>query len=178
MHDKGDGVLQDYVKAIKYYTLATEQGHAAAQCNLALMYKTGKGVPQDDVKAIKYYTLAAEQGDAGAQYNLGIMHNNGEGVPQDFIKATKWCQLAAVQGHADAIKILSILQERNMIPQIPLCITITTILLSSEAGAKFNNRAGVIVVPTLKLRLGRAAVLLEGESKPISLKLMNLTIME
>ena len=62
-----------------------EQGDAAAQFNLALMYDSGQGVTQDYKKALKWYRLAAEQGYLSAQYNLGWMHTNGRGVIQDLV---------------------------------------------------------------------------------------------
>ena len=41
-----------------------EQGNAAAQYNLGVMYDNGEGVPQDYAEAAKWYRLAAEQGEA------------------------------------------------------------------------------------------------------------------
>ena len=81
MHYKGDGVLQDYNEAAKWYRLAAEQGNAKAQCVLGVMYYKGDGVPQDYKEAVKWLRLAAEQGNAKAQYNLGRMYYTGEGVP-------------------------------------------------------------------------------------------------
>lgn len=75
-----------------------EQGHAAAQYNLGVMYANGQGVPQDDKEAVKWYTRAAEQGYADAQYNLGVMYGRGDGVPEDYVQAYKWFNLAAAQG--------------------------------------------------------------------------------
>ena len=34
MYDSGKGVPQDHSKAVKYYTLAADQGFAQAQCSL------------------------------------------------------------------------------------------------------------------------------------------------
>ena len=42
MYDNGDGVPQDYKEAVKWYRLAAEQGDAAAQYNLGIMYKMAK----------------------------------------------------------------------------------------------------------------------------------------
>ncbi|WP_415668886.1 tetratricopeptide repeat protein, partial [Vibrio rarus] len=44
MYNTGEGVLQDYKLAVKWYTKAAEQGVAEAQYNLALMYYNGQGV--------------------------------------------------------------------------------------------------------------------------------------
>lgn len=100
MYDNGRGVPQDYAKALKWYRLAAEQGHAFAPYNLGVMYERGEGVPQDYGKAVKWYRKAAEQGDASAQNNLGIMYRNGKGVPQDNVLAHMWWSLAtAAQGN-------------------------------------------------------------------------------
>ena len=53
-------------------TLA-EQGDAAAQCLLGVVYAQGLGVPQDYKEAAKWYRLAAEQGHAAAQRNRGLL---------------------------------------------------------------------------------------------------------
>ena len=66
---------QDYAEAVKWYRKAADQGDAAAQFNLGVMYATGQGVPQDYAEAVKWYRKAAEQGHAGAQYNLGVMYD-------------------------------------------------------------------------------------------------------
>ena len=61
---KGDGVPQNNAKAVKWYRMAAEQGHASAQSSLGSMYYYGKGVPQDYAEAVKWSRLAAEQGNA------------------------------------------------------------------------------------------------------------------
>ena len=98
MYVKGEGVEQDFTKAIELWTKAAEQGNAYAQNNLGVMYVKGEGVEQDFTKAIELWTKAAEQGNAGAQCNLGIMYYHGERVKQDFEKAFDLYTKAAVQG--------------------------------------------------------------------------------
>ena len=48
-----------------------EQGDAAAQYNLGIMYGNGTGVPQDDAEALRWYRLAADQGGTGKAYQAG-----------------------------------------------------------------------------------------------------------
>ena len=88
----------DYATALREWTPLAEQGDAAAQFNLGVMYEKGQGVPQDDKTAVKWYRLAAEQGNASAQNNLGAMYNNGNGVPQDYVYAHMWYNIAASSG--------------------------------------------------------------------------------
>jgi TPR repeat protein len=79
-----------------------DQGLAAAQYNLALMYDLGRGVPENDAEAVKWYAKAADQGHSGAQSNLGFMYDNGEGVPENDAEAVKWYRKAADQGRSGA----------------------------------------------------------------------------
>jgi hypothetical protein len=98
----GEGVPQDFTKAVRWYRLSAEQGNAVAQNNLGVRYGNGEGVPQDFSAAMRWYLMAAEQGLAAAQDNLGMMYRNGEGVAQDFKEAVRWYRLSAEQGDAAA----------------------------------------------------------------------------
>lgn len=51
-----------------------EQGDAAAQFKLGVMYRLGQGVAQDDKQAAAWFRKAAEQGLAVAQVNLGLLY--------------------------------------------------------------------------------------------------------
>ena len=167
---------QDYKGALKYLRLAADQGNANALYNLGYMYENGEGVEQDYAKAVKYYKLATEQGHAEAQFHLAAMYFDGKGVRQGYAEACKWLQLAAAQGNAGAIKVLDMMQEGNLIPTPPPGTAITTILLASAASTQYNNRSGIVMAPMPTVKLGRAAVLLDGETKPISFKLKNLQV--
>eukprot|EP00729_Bicosta_minor_P032828 gene32828-biopygen3824 len=128
MYDKGKGVEQDHVEAVKWYRKSAEAGYAMAQLCLANMYENGEGVEQDHVEAAKWLGTSAvaefamaqysmggayldekgvkqdyvEAGYAIVQCNLGNMYDNGEGVEQDHVEAAKWYQKAAEAGHARA----------------------------------------------------------------------------
>ena len=73
MYRKGEGVLQDYKEAVKWYKKSAEQGHAKAQYNLGLAYVKGEGVLQDYVMAHMYWNIAAVSGDKSAIKNRGIV---------------------------------------------------------------------------------------------------------
>jgi TPR repeat protein len=93
-----------------------EQGMAAAQFNLGLMYNNGHGVSENDAEAVRWFRKAAGQGHAMAQYNLGIMHAKGEGVPENGIRAYLWWSMAKTQGRDDAANNIDILKPK-MTPQ-------------------------------------------------------------
>jgi TPR repeat protein len=64
--EKGEGLKQDLAAAARWYRLAAEAGHAAAQKKLADFYASGQGVVQDFGEARKWYAKAAAGGIAGA----------------------------------------------------------------------------------------------------------------
>jgi TPR repeat protein len=100
-------------EAVKECRRAAEQGDAAAQSNLGLMYDEGRGAAQDYTEALKWYRRAAEQNNATAQYNLGAMYEEGHGVLQDDAEAVKWFRRAADQGDADAQYNLGLMYEKG-----------------------------------------------------------------
>ena len=63
----------DYATALKEWRPLAEQGDAAAQYNLGVMYREGQGVPQDDVQAYLWMNLAAAQGFEQAQKVRDLM---------------------------------------------------------------------------------------------------------
>jgi TPR repeat protein len=104
----GEGVAQDYAQAAVCYTEAAEQGHSAAQLNLAALYERGQGVTRDEAKALMWLTKAATLGNAAAQYRLGVQEHlacrtrpTGLAV-EGRIEALKWVRLSAAQGYRGA----------------------------------------------------------------------------
>ena len=92
----------DYLKALRLIRPLANDGDAAAQYNLGLMYMTGHGVEQDNAAAATWFRKAAEQGYALAQSNLGTLYLYGRGVAQDHAEAMIWFRKAANQGDAVA----------------------------------------------------------------------------
>src|SRR5260370_16437512 len=97
----------DYVKALRLIRPLANDGDAAAQFNLGLMYITGHGVQQDDAAAALWFRKAAEQGYAVAQSNLGTLYLYGRGVTPDDTEAVMWFRKAADQGDAVAEFLLA-----------------------------------------------------------------------
>ncbi|MGL5225819.1 MAG: tetratricopeptide repeat protein [Aeromonas sp.] len=84
---------------------AAEQGNAAAQFNLGVMYAEGQGVAQDYQQAVAWYQKAAAQGNASAQFNLGVMYAKGQGVAQNNQQAYVWFSVAAANGDEEGAKM-------------------------------------------------------------------------
>jgi TPR repeat protein len=74
-----------YKQAVYWYTKGAEQGFAASQYNLGVLYYLGEGVPQDYKQAVYWYTKAAEQGFAAAQFNLELSYSLGDGEDRDSL---------------------------------------------------------------------------------------------
>lgn len=66
-----------------------EQGDAAAQLKLGLLYQNGTGIVIDYAEAVKWFRKSAEEGDPRAQFNLGSLYYRGLGVPRDDAEAVK-----------------------------------------------------------------------------------------
>src|SRR3990167_6308014 len=117
IYQKGCGITQNDVEAVRFYGLAADQGHANAQNNLAWMYQEGLCVTQNDVEAVRFYGLAADQGNAVAQNNLAWMHKEGRGVTRNDVEAVRLFRLAADQGDASAQSNLAWMYQEG------LCVT-------------------------------------------------------
>ena len=77
MYDKGEGVKQDDVEAVKWYRQAAEQGYAKAQYNLGVMYYQGEGVRQDKGQAKEWFGKACDNGHQDGCKYYGKL-NRGE----------------------------------------------------------------------------------------------------
>ena len=109
-----------------------DQGHAAAQNSLGVMYDRGRGVPRDDREAVRWYRLAADQGFAAAQFNLGNMYYFGRGAPRDDREALRWWGLAADQGYTGAQYTLGNMYAREAVRWYRLAAD------QGHAGAQFR----------------------------------------
>ncbi len=78
LYYNGQGVLQDYREASKWFKKSAEQGKGnfVAQHFLGLMYFAGKGVIQDYVMAHMYWNLASSYGYEDAITMKGIVETN------------------------------------------------------------------------------------------------------
>jgi TPR repeat protein len=101
-YERGDGLKQDAVEAVKWYRRAAEQGYPEGQFDLAVCYQSGTGSERDLHQAFAWYRKAADQGLAAAQYGLAYCYSFGNGVDVNQLEATKWYRKAAEQGLASA----------------------------------------------------------------------------
>ncbi len=112
-YEKGNGVEQNYEKAIEWYTKSAEQGNVSAMYYLGYCYQEGRGVEQNYKKSVELYTKSAEQGNSSAQNNLGYCYKEGYGVEQNYLKAVEWYTKSAEQGNASAMFNLAVCYEQG-----------------------------------------------------------------
>ena len=99
-HD-GDGVDQNYAKAIEWYTKSAKAGNRQAAFNLGMVYKNGDGVTVDLGAAHGWFVRASDAGDVRAAEVLGVMSYTGQGVAQNYDKAFRYFLKAAQGGLAE-----------------------------------------------------------------------------
>ena len=96
MYEQGNGVEQDYEKALEYYRLSAEAENPdfKGMRYAGLMYRDGIGVAQNAAEAAACFQLAAEAGDVSAAYFLGLLYEEGNGVEKSAAEAKKWYEKA------------------------------------------------------------------------------------
>lgn len=108
----------NYDKALEKLKPLAENGHAAAQYNLGVMYEWGNGVERNNSEALKWYKSSAEHFHKDAQNNLGALYSKGEGTQQDFVEALKWFIISAENGSEGGQKNIRIVEKRMSYEQI------------------------------------------------------------
>lgn len=95
----GDGVTQDYGKALYWYQQGANQGGISATLNLANMYFNGQGVPTNYKKALDLILpIASNYNDAFSQSEVALIYyKGGYGVQKDLTKSFQWFLKAAQQ---------------------------------------------------------------------------------
>lgn len=110
----GQGVGQDFGKALFWYQQAATHGLAPAQYRLATLYELGKGTRADPKQALVWYERAALGGNVKAMHNAAVLLAGDKAGPADYDRAFRWFKAAAEQGFADSQFNLAILYERGL----------------------------------------------------------------
>ena len=65
MYYQGDGVRQDYGKALEWFKKSANQDNAAAQAYIGIMYEFGQGVSKDKKTAKEWFGKSCDSGYQG-----------------------------------------------------------------------------------------------------------------
>eukprot|EP00929_Paragymnodinium_shiwhaense_P086032 TRINITY_DN46503_c0_g1_i1.p1 TRINITY_DN46503_c0_g1~~TRINITY_DN46503_c0_g1_i1.p1 ORF type:complete len:342 (-),score=71.78 TRINITY_DN46503_c0_g1_i1:118-1143(-) len=111
MYLGGEGVAPDQNLAMKYLSMASEQGQLEAQYVLGMTLLQQASQPGGDVQtqvqqqqwAVHWLNQAASQGEPRAMYQVGSLYSNGMGgMPADPAKAAEWVSASANAGYVEA----------------------------------------------------------------------------
>lgn len=116
LYDTGQGVRQDYGKALDWYRRAAEAGSPVGAFNVGVLYDSGLGVAQDPTEAATWYGRAADAGFGRADYNLGLLYESGTGVERNRGKAIRLFEEALRHGVSAALLHLTHLGVRRAGP--------------------------------------------------------------
>jgi TPR repeat protein len=112
-YDLEDGAFE---KAIHYYQMAAEKGHAMANAFLGYFYEFGLGIPQSIEKAIYCYEQASGQNDIMGLRALSYCYEKGKGIPKSRQKAEYYRDLInKTDENALQNRINEIIKESYMI---------------------------------------------------------------
>lgn len=103
----------EYDEALRWYTMAANQGWPMAQYNIGVMYEKGLGMDKDLQKAFSMYLAAASNGHKRkegsarraarmASLKIAQMYEKGLGVEKDIDNAILWYAFSLSQGNTDA----------------------------------------------------------------------------
>lgn len=103
----------NYKKAIRWLTLAGEQGMAAAWYALSRIYLKPEFSQRNLADVQHYLERAAEMGHMAAQLECGVTAwRNRRDDPANDVRALYWLQKAATQGSAQAQSLLGKIADR------------------------------------------------------------------
>ena len=96
---RGEGVEQNYAKALKWFRMGLQNGDAFCQYEIGLMHLFGLGVREDALIAASYFKEAAKQDWPAAQVQLGkLFLDQG-----DLTTAVSYFELGVRHGHIEAL---------------------------------------------------------------------------
>jgi TPR repeat protein len=81
-------------EAVRWLTLAAQQGHPDAARLLAGRYARGSGVPRDEARAAAWFDQAARHDDPLSMTAIGFLYAAGRGVEQNWESALWWWRRA------------------------------------------------------------------------------------
>jgi SEL1 protein len=106
---RGEGMDQNYDKAITWFRRGISNGEAFAQYHMGIVYRDGLGLQQDGIRAATYLKTAADQGLAIAQSALGVLFLD----QGDIETASRYFEIAAANGVMEAMYYLAELNNNG-----------------------------------------------------------------
>ncbi|MDM7977302.1 MULTISPECIES: tetratricopeptide repeat protein [Thalassospira] len=109
----GDGMPQDFPRAMELARKAADHNHAGAINLIGVLYSQGQGVAPDASEAAYHFRRAADLGDRDAAFNLADAYLAGNGVEQSIARAATWFETAAAAGDVTAMFNLASIHQNG-----------------------------------------------------------------
>jgi soluble lytic murein transglycosylase-like protein len=144
-YEHGEGVTQDYGRAMQLYCAAARRGHVPAQYQLGWMFANGRGVARDDAQAAAWFRLAAAKGDAPAQRMLARLDDPAKikravcAEPVDPTRKPPPLQLAVRRGSPSPERARVEALVTRMAPNYGLQPSLVLAVIEAESG--YNSQA-------------------------------------
>ncbi|KAJ9132976.1 HCP-like protein [Pleurostoma richardsiae] len=101
MYMRGEGVEQNFDRALFWFDRGIAQGDAQSQYGMGLLLLHGYGIPQSTARAIDLFKASADQDWSFSQVELGVLYLD-RGGPDDVRIANDYFELAARYGNIEA----------------------------------------------------------------------------
>ena len=103
---------EESAKAMRWLTLAAENGNTEAMIVLGRLSRTGVGTLQNFGQSAKWLQTAAARGNPEGMLELGRLYRDGIGVDKDPVRAYIWFNRASAVRNLDAVR------ERELISRL------------------------------------------------------------
>ena len=103
LYYSGQGVEQNFSKAIELFKESSDSGYSSATFNLGVIYAKGRGVDVNQEKAYEYYEKAALGGLDRAQYVFATWLRDGIIGDKDEASAMEWFKRSSLQNYGPAL---------------------------------------------------------------------------
>lgn len=133
----GDGVAQDYYKAVRYIKDAAFSGDAEGMYYYAWCFAFGQGVQRDSTKAELWAQRAIEKGSIEAYDLLGRMYVNGESVAENKGYGSYWYEKGAEKGNSSCQNSLGVMYETGDYFEKDVSRAIDYYISASNAGNQY-----------------------------------------
>lgn len=158
-YEHGEGVPQDYGRAVHLYCLAARQGHAAAQYQLGWLYANGRGGLRDDALAAAWFRLAAAQGDTPAQRMLALMSDVEKKRPLCRVPDAAKTDLQSSAGFSPQRRrieewVYRLAPDYELDPDLVLSVIAVESAFNSQARSPKNAQGLMQLIPATAERFG------------------------
>ncbi|MEO6148552.1 MAG: tetratricopeptide repeat protein [Mucilaginibacter sp.] len=110
----GKGVIQDYAKALPFFTKASAMGDSISMAIIGSMYRFGdETLQKDSPKSIEWTQKAIDHGNADAYSLLSTAYKYGFGVNIDLNKAIALLELGVAKSSLQCMRNLSNLYNKG-----------------------------------------------------------------